>query len=358
MKQRVAVALSGGADSAIAASLLAAQGYDVIGIHLLMTRSQQAATQAERARRVATHLGIGFETMDVADSFEAGVITPFCEEYAEGRTPNPCVRCNREIKFGILLQEVLARGAELLATGHYARVATEGDRFLLQKAVDRRADQSYFLYAIPQSCLPRLAMPLGTVSRGEVRLRAAQIGLNPSESSQDICFVGERGYRSFVEKRILASPGDIVDAKGVVRGHHIGLPYYTVGQRHGLGIALGEPAYVVRLDVGMNRVMVGDADLLLARAAMVRELNWLSATPATVEFDVQARIRYRAPCTNAGVSLRTDGALVRFEDPQRAVTPGQSLVFYDGDTVLGGGIIVESLKDKADAETDSSAELG
>ena len=342
MTQRVGVALSGGADSAIAASLLLSQGYHVFGVHLLMTHSPQANLQARHAQRIASHLGIEFELIDVADTFESSVVTPFCREYALGRTPNPCVTCNREIKFGLLLQIILERGADLLSTGHYGRIGTDEGRHLLQKAADRRADQSYFLYAIPPPSLSRLVMPLGNLPRPEVRSLASQQALRPARSSQDICFVGSDDYRSFVSSRVNASPGDIVDTQGVVRGRHRGLPYYTVGQRHGLGIALGEPKYVVRLDAERNRIIVGDADALLRRTALVRQINWLLDPPAGGDFVVQAKTRYRARCTAARVSLRPDGALVYFEQPQRAVAPGQSIVFYDGDSVIGGGIIIES----------------
>lgn len=358
MTQRVGVALSGGADSAVAASLLLSQGYQVLGTHLLMTHSPQAHLQARHAQHIAARLGIPCEIVDVAETFKARVVTPFCREYAAGRTPNPCVICNREVKFGLLLQSILERGADLMATGHYVRIGMDGEHHVLHKAADHRADQSYFLYAIPPRSLPHLVMPLGNLSRREVRSLASQQALEPARSSQDICFVGGDDYRSFVASRVTASPGDIVDTQEVVRGRHRGLPYYTVGQRHGLGIALGEPKYVVRLDAESNRVVVGGADALLTRTALLRQMNWLREPPADGYFAARAKTRYRARCTAARVSLRPDGTLVYFEQPQRAVAPGQSIVFYDGDSVIGGGIIAESHRETADAEADSWTQRG
>ncbi len=356
MTKRVGVALSGGADSAIAASLLLSQGFRVLGVHLLMTRSHESDQRAEHARHIASSLGVGFEVVDIAEAFESTVITPFCREYAAGRTPNPCVTCNREIKFGLLLRTLLSRGVDLLATGHYARITAEGDRHLLQRAIDRRADQSYFLYSLPASILPRLTMPLGTISRGGVRAMALQQGLATAKSSQDICFVGAQDYRTFVARRVQATPGDIVDTQGVMVGHHRGLPYYTVGQRHGLGIALGEPKYVIHLDARLNRIVVGDAISLIAEAATLHHLTWLVEPPEGSEVLVHARTRYRARSTAAQVTLRSEEALVRFEEPQRAVAPGQSVVFYHGDTIIGGGTIAQAHREAEDAEGDSSAD--
>ncbi len=354
MTQRIGVALSGGADSAIAASLLRSRGRHVLGVHLLMTRSNEAVAHAENARLVASRLGIDFELLDIADTFAAKVIAPFCQEYAGGATPNPCVTCNRDIKFGLLLRFLLARGVEKLATGHYARITAQGDRYLLQRAVDLRADQSYFLYALPASSLPYLEMPLGEMSHSEVKALASQQGLVHSKASQDICFIGGRDYRDFVAERAQASPGDIVDADGLVLGHHRGLPFYTVGQRHGLGLALGAPRYVIHLDPRLNRIVVGDKESLMARSATLRHLTWLVDPPSDNELLVHARARYRARGTAARVLLRQDQALVHFAEPQRAVAPGQSIVFYDGDPVRGGGTIVASHREAADDETNRS----
>jgi len=349
MKERVGVALSGGADSALTASLLLSRGYSVFGLHLLLAHTNAATAQAARAGDIAHQLGMEFRVIDAADVFAATVITPFCDEYASGRTPNPCVTCNRDIKFGLLLRTALESGADKLATGHYARVVPYERRYVLRRAVDHQADQSYFLYAIDAAVLEHLVLPLGEVLRSEVRSQALQQGLIRGTSSQDICFLVGQDLRSFLAERVDATPGDIVDLEGHVRGRHDGLPFYTVGQRHGLGIALGSPAYVVRLDARRNRVVLGTADNLLSASARLRHVRWL-VQPEGDEFPAQARVRYRARCTSAHVTLTESEALVRFLEPQRAVAPGQSVVLYDGDTVLGGGVVTETFAKGNDAE--------
>ena len=349
MKERVGVALSGGADSALTASLLLSRGHSVFGLHLLLAHTSAAEAQAARAGDIAHQLGMEFRVIDAADVFAASVIAPFCQEYSAGRTPNPCVTCNRDIKFGLLLRTALESGADKLATGHYARVVPHERRYVLRRAVDHQADQSYFLYAIDAAALEHLVLPLGEVLRSEVRSQALQQGLIRGKSSQDICFLVGQDLRSFLAERVDATPGDIVDLEGHVRGRHDGLPFYTVGQRHGLGIALGTPAYVVRLDARRNRVVLGTADALLSASARLRHMRWLVQPEGDV-FPAQARIRYRARCTSAQVTLKVSEALVRFLEPQRAVAPGQSVVFYDGDTVLGGGVVAETFARVHDAD--------
>jgi tRNA-specific 2-thiouridylase len=222
-------------------------------------------------------------------------------------------------------------------------------RHELRRAVDHQADQSYFLYAIDAAVLEHLVLPLGDLLRSEVRSQALQQGLIRGKSSQDICFLVGQDLRSFLAERVDATPGDIVDLEGRVLGRHDGLPFYTVGQRHGLGIALGTPAYVVRLDARRNRVVLGTADALLSASARLQDVRWL-VQPERDEFPAQARIRYRARCTSAQVTLKESEALVRFLEPQRAVAPGQSVVFYDGDTVLGGGVVAETFARVHDAD--------
>jgi tRNA-uridine 2-sulfurtransferase len=334
----VGIALSGGADSALAAWQLLSRGVRVVGFHLMLSHSADAAAQLSSAQMVAERLGIELHTIDAADVFACSVVAPFCAEYAVGRTPNPCITCNREVKFGLLLREARARGAEALATGHYAQVGTRGDVPVLRCAEDEQSDQSYFLYAIAMEALPLLTFPLGEMMRGDVREMARLRGLALGRPSQDICFLEGRNYRSFIAGRVRLSPGDIVDLRGNVRGHHEGLPFYTIGQRHHLGIALGEPAYVVHLDAANNRVVVGTAADLKAESTSLTQVRWL-VPPAGKSVSVQARIRYRSRLVPAQVALSEDGAYVRFAKPQRAVAPGQSIVFYEGDTVLGGGVV-------------------
>ena len=338
----VGIALSGGADSALAAWQLLSGGTRVVGFHLTLSHTTDAVAQLSAAKAVAARLGIELHVIDAADRFACSVVAPFCAEYAAGRTPNPCVPCNREVKFGLLLREARARGAEALATGHYAQVGVQGDMPVLRCAEDRQADQSYFLYAIDAGSLPYLTFPLGGMMRGDVREMACGRGLATGRPSQDICFLEGRNYRSFVARRVEFSPGDIVDLRGNVRGHHDGLPSYTVGQRHHLGIALGQPAYVIHLDAANNRVVIGTAADLEVGAANLTQVRWL-VPPVGDPLDVRARIRYRSRLVPAKVTLSEDGAYVRFAEPQRAVAPGQSIVFYKGDTVLGGGVVAKTV---------------
>ena len=354
MTQRIGVALSGGADSALTASLLQSAGHHVFGLHLLLTHTPEAETQAAHARDVAQQLHIDFQLMDAVDAFESKVITPFCTEYASGRTPNPCVTCNRDIKFGLLLHAARERGADKLATGHYARVARRGRGYALGRAADHRADQSYFLYAVEASALEHILFPLGEMSRGDVHSLALQQELVRGRSSQDICFIGGRDYRDFLARRVHATPGDIVGVDGRVLGRHRGLPFVTVGQRHRLGIALGTAAYVVRIDPRLNTVVLGPAEQLMSEAAALRQVTW-QVQPEGDRFHAEALVRFRARRTRAQVTLTESGAAVRFMEPQRAVAPGQSVVFYDGDTVVGGGIVSETFVRASDAEPGRTA---
>ncbi len=348
MTERIGVALSGGADSALAAWKLSAQGYDVLGLHLLLTRSAESEQLVHRTTQTAGRLGIRLEILDATDAFASRVIAPFCAEYGAGRTPNPCVSCNREIKFDLLLNAARERGADRLATGHYARVGTYGGRPALLRAADRHADQSYFLYAIDAAVLDRLVLPLGEASRRDVRAWAGEQGLVSGKSSQDICFLGGRDLHSFVSQHIPVTPGEVVDVQGRVMGRHRGLAHYTIGQRHGLGIALGTPAYVVQLDSRHNRVVIGEDGDLLCEAARLRDMRW-QVPPQGVTLQAEARVRYRAQAVAATVSLDAGGATVRFERPQRAVAPGQSVVLYNNDVVLGGGVVVRTFAEACDA---------
>ncbi len=355
MTQRIGVALSGGADSAVAASLLLSQGYHVHGFHLRLTRSREAEAQEALAAKVAQSLGLPLQVVDAIACFESRVIRPFCAAYAAGCTPNPCIRCNREIKFGLLLETARGHGMDSLATGHYARVTARGGAVHLERGADPWADQSYFLYALDPSALPYLTMPLGELSRTQVRTMARESVLPTGRSSQDICFIAGRDYRAFISARVSAAPGDIVSLDGRVLGQHNGLPGYTVGQRHRLGVALGVPAYVVRLDTARSAVVVGTAADLLASEARLHQVHWLTR-PAGERFEVQARTRYRGRLAAAEVSTAGDRALVRFHEPQRALAPGQSVVFYHGETVLGGGVITEETMRAHDAEADRSTD--
>ncbi len=337
MADVVAVALSGGVDSSVAAALLRDR-YDVFGVTMQLGNDDCV----EGAWEVCHRLGIPLHVIDLERQFEDEVIGYFCGEYRRGRTPNPCVVCNRRIKFGRLLEEAVRLGAAFLATGHYARVDKAGDRYRLLKAVDRGKDQSYFLYCLGQHELGRILFPLSEHTKDEVRAIAADMGLPTSSAreSQEICFVPGNDYRRFLRGCLSPRPGRIVDIDGAVVGRHDGVAGYTVGQRHGLGIASGERRYVVGIDADANTVVVGPEDALWSRGLLAGDVRFVSGEAPQGEIAVEARIRYRAAEAPATVSRRGELWEVRFENPQRAVAPGQSVAFYRGDEVLGGGIII------------------
>jgi tRNA-specific 2-thiouridylase len=340
------VALSGGVDSATAAALLVEAGHRVVGITMrLYDASGTSASiggrccgprDVEDARRVAAHLDIPFYVANYEDEFSARVVADFVDEYARGRTPNPCVRCNQHIKFTPLLRRARALGAGALATGHYARII-DGR---LARARDARKDQSYFLFNMPP-VLDFVRFPLGELTKEEVRAHARRLGLPNADKpeSQEICFVPDGDYAGFVAARASAAPGEIVDESGRVVGQHDGVHRFTVGQRRGLRVAAGEPRYVVSVDALTRRVTIGPAASLDRRAVMVDDVQWSAGAP---DEPVRARvqIRYRHEARPAWV--RPAGptrAEVEFDDAERAPAPGQAAVFYDGDAVLGGGFI-------------------
>ena len=331
MKSTVAVALSGGADSAVAAHVLLSTGHRVLGIHYVLNNDSHAQTQRERAEAVARHLGVILDVREATGLFESLVITPSREEYRAGRTPNPCVVCNRTVKFGALLDHAIGMGADQMATGHYARIGLRDGRSTLMRAVDGHADQSYFLYSIEPHALECVLFPLGSMQRREVSSIAAREGLVAGKSSQDICFDVFPG----TEER----SGDVVDLDGHIVGRHRGLSSFTIGQRRGLGIATGSPLYVVRVDAEQNEVVVGSEKDLVCRAATIRDVRWLAGHPPSSGQEVQAKVRYRAKSTPARVLTDDLATIVVFDEPQRAVAPGQSVVIYDGEEVLGGGIV-------------------
>ena len=354
---RVFVAMSGGVDSSTAAYLLKKEGYDVSGITMVVGPCEDNAScqgclppAVEDARKVARQLGIPHYTCDFRDVFEKNVINYFCREYLEGRTPNPCVICNKTIKFQVLLQKALSLGAEYLATGHYVRVSyDEGrGRWLLKRGLDLSKDQSYVLYNLRQEQLPLLKFPLGVYRKQEVREIAVHAGLPVAEKeeSQEICFIPGNDYRSFLTERFpkAAQPGIIYDTKGKPVGKHRGVAFYTIGQRHGLNLALGYPAYVVKLDPVRNAVIVGKRDELLSGGLVAGDVNFIAIESLDRPYPAQVKIRYNSKAVPAVISPAEDGEVrVEFLQPQRAVTPGQAVVFYEDDIVLGGGIIKSPL---------------
>ena len=363
MTERIVVAMSGGVDSSVAAALLVEQGHDVIGITLQLwgrdvcvssgTRLCCSVRDALDARTVARRLGIPHETLELAEVFRSRVIDYFVDGYRRGLTPNPCIACNDHIKFGALLEHAGRRSAGLVATGHYARAALDADagRYTLARAVDESKDQSYVLFNLSQAQLSQVRFPLGGMRKTEVRGLAQRLGLATAEKpdSQDVCFVRDRNKDGFLRRELGAGdePGPITDLEGNTLGTHRGLLGYTIGQREGLGIAVGRPLYVVALDQPNNRLVVGPQQALLERLLRAERVNWLSIPPPERPIRALAKIRSRHEGGMARVIPLEEGAArVEFDEPQLAITPGQAVVFYGDDLVLGGGWISQ---DKGDA---------
>ena len=348
---KIAVAMSGGIDSSVAAALLKQQGHEIFGITMnLCSRIEKNAGVHEDAAAVALHLGIPHHGANLAHEFHELIIEDFISEYIDGKTPNPCARCNRFIKFGLLLNEALKLGADFLATGHYARITVDQDGGRhLRIALDTRKDQSYFLYALPSQNLEYVMFPLGDIeSKDETRRLARKFGLPTSEKkdSQEICFIPDDDYVSYLERyaQLKMVRGDIIHLNGTILGKHNGAHRYTVGQRKGLGVAWTEPLYVVHIDAEKNVVVVGEAPFLYSDGLIGSDLNWLVAPPPR-HASLTCKIRYRhqpVPCRIT--ILEEERFSVQFDKPVRAITPGQSVVFYDRDEVLGGGIIISSTK--------------
>jgi len=344
-KGKVAVALSGGLDSSASALLLKEAAYEVMGIHMRLWDSPHSEYQAHRAEDICRILNIPYYQVDLQKEFESCVVDYFYREYQQGRTPNPCVACNQHIKFGLLLDKALSLGADYLATGHYARVEHSRDGHRLLKAADTSRDQSYFLYTLTQERLGRVLFPLGEHSRDEAKQMAKQAGLpTATRSSQDICFISQKNYGAFLNRRFSTLPGDIVDNRGKILGQHRGIAFYTIGQRHGLGLASGKPLYVVRIEPESNRIVLGHEKELYSQKLTTYKLNWISGKAPRQPITAQARIRYKAKEAEASLFFRNDSVNVNFAQPQKAVTPGQAIVFYNMDEVLGGGIIEQMQK--------------
>jgi tRNA-specific 2-thiouridylase len=355
-RKTVVVAMSGGVDSSTTAALLVERGYRVIGLMMrLWSESGEGDNRfannrccspeaVSDARGVCQALGIPFYLLNFEDVFKKHVVDFFLDGYARGVTPNPCLQCNRKVKFGELLDRALALGADYLATGHYARVRESNGMFQLLKGVDPNKDQSYALSVLNQSQLARALFPLGEHAKSETREMARRFGLRVAEKheSQDLCFISDGDYRSFLKRNTpsVLRAGEVVDTRGNVLGQHEGLAMYTIGQRKGLGIATGQPMYVVGLDAVQNRVVVGKAAELGKRELVAGGMNWIAGEPPRGEIRVMAKIRYRATET-AATAIPLDGARARvvLHQPLRDITPGQAVVLYDGDVCLGGGII-------------------
>jgi len=358
---RILVAMSGGVDSSLTAALLTRAGYQCVGVNM---RTHQAVPPSARApgrqtccspedardaRAAADVAGLPFYVLDLEKEFEQAVIAPFVRDYVSGRTPNPCVLCNNSLKLGVLLHKAQAWGCDYVATGHYVRVAenTATGRMELRRAADRARDQSYYLFGLRQDQLRRLVCPLGNFTKPQVRALARELGLavHDKPDSQEICFIPDNNYAAFVSNRLSrpAARGKFVDIHGNVLGEHKGLIHYTVGQRKGLGLSLGKPVYVIRIDAENNTVVLGEEKDVYSASLTAYDLNWIAIDFLDKPLRVKAKIRYSANEAEAVIAPIEGGRVrVDFDKPQRAVTPGQSVVFYDGDIVVGGGIIEKS----------------
>ncbi len=338
---RVFVGMSGGVDSSLTAALLVEQGYDVTGVYMKNWTQDMPglkcpwAEDLADAKRVAVRLGIDFEVFDFENEYRHKVVDYMIDEYRAGRTPNPDIMCNQEVKFKLFLDAALERGADMIATGHYAVV----EHGVLKLAKDQNKDQTYFLYRVTGEALGRTLFPLGGYTKPEVRAMAAERGLVTANKpdSQGICFVGQIGIRDFLSQYVQTEPGDIIDEdSGVKVGRHDGAIFYTLGQRHGLDVGGGLPYYVVGKDMDKNEVYVSrklSDEALWREEVRLTDIHWINDVPSSS--DVQVRVRHRAPLVPATLQ----GQSLQLKEPQRAVAAGQSIVIYDGDTCLGGGIV-------------------
>ena len=351
MKPKTAVAISGGVDSLMAACLLKEQGQDVVGIHFItgFETAQSYAPKPQTANRpnildIGKQLGIPIEVIDIRIEFQEKIVDYFTQTYKTGQTPNPCMRCNPIIKFGRIQSHARRLGAQKLATGHYARIIEDSSgNFHLFKGLDNRKDQSYFLARLTQRQLENASLPLGEFEKSAVKKMVSQRGLRPvtREESQDVCFIKNTSYGEFLgtQKGFQSKPGLIENVNGQVIGEHSGLHLYTIGQRRGINCPAAAPYYVIRLDTERNCLIVGSKQDLMSSECKVVEINWIGKAPS-LPIDVDTRVRYRSKETASKIFPQGKStALVRFKNPQAALTPGQGAVFYRGDEILGGGWI-------------------
>jgi len=349
--QKVVAALSGGVDSSVAAALLQQQGYEVIGLTLRLWTDPAhppASSSETAARAAAERLGIPLHVVDLTETFHQNVVQFFLDGYAAGVTPNPCVHCNRLVKWGVMLEQAQALGADFLATGHYARKRTAEDgRIELVRALDHSKDQTYVLHVLTQDRLARALFPVGDYPKAAIRSLARNFDLPAAtrRESQDLCFLAGEDYRDFIRRNApqIARPGLIVTRDGKILGEHQGLAYYTIGQRKGLNVSSRLPLYVLAKESATNTLVVGLEDELGSSELEVKEVNWISGAAPAAPFRAEVKTRYTAKEARALVTPLADGsrAQVRFDAAQRDITPGQAAVFYNGELVLGGGLIVE-----------------
>ncbi|MDU6335258.1 tRNA 2-thiouridine(34) synthase MnmA [Clostridium sporogenes] len=354
MKKKVLVGMSGGVDSSVAAYLLKEQGYEVIGVTMQIWQDDEEFIEKEGgccslsavadARRVANKIGIPFYVMNFKDAFKRNVIDYFVDEYMEGRTPNPCIACNKFIKFSSFLDKAMAMGINYVATGHYAIIEKQKDRYIIKKSEDDKKDQTYALYNLTQFQLERTLMPCGQYKKSEIREIAKNIGLrvHNKKDSEEICFIPDNDHGRYIKNRFpnKVRQGNFVDKQGNVLGKHKGIVYYTIGQRKGLGIAFGKPMYVVDINPFKNEVVLGTIEDLLNTELIAKDINYIPFDTLKEPMEVEAKIRYSQIPSKAIITPIDDSRVrVDFHEKQRAITKGQSVVFYKDDLLIGGGII-------------------
>ncbi|ENK0839713.1 tRNA 2-thiouridine(34) synthase MnmA [Clostridium botulinum] len=354
MKKKVLVGMSGGVDSSVAAHLLKEQGYEVIGVTMQIWQDDEEFIEKEGgccslsavadARRVANKIGIPFYVMNFKDAFKRNVIDYFVDEYMEGRTPNPCIACNKFIKFSSFLDKAMDMGIDYVATGHYAIIEKQKDRYIIRKSEDDKKDQTYALYNLTQFQLERTLMPCGQYKKSQIREIAKDIGLrvHNKKDSEEICFIPDNDHGRYIKNRFpnKAREGNFVDKQGNVLGKHKGIVYYTIGQRKGLGIAFGKPMYVVDINPFKNEVVLGSIEDLLNTELVAKDINYIPFDTLKEPMEVEAKIRYSQIPSKAIITPIDDGRVrVNFHEKQRAITKGQSVVFYKDDLLIGGGII-------------------
>lgn len=344
-RKKVAIGMSGGVDSSVAASVLLESGYDVIGINMLLWQNKNAVSND--AKTVCDRLGIKLHTLDFCDEFSKSVIDYFTDEYIKGRTPNPCIVCNKLLKFDAMAKAAKALGADYIATGHYAKIekCEETGRYILKRATADKKDQTYALYSLNQEQLSHLLLPLGDFeNKDKVREYAKEHGLVTADKpdSQEICFIPDNDYSEFIKRRTGNVPkeGNFVDKDGNILGIHKGIINYTVGQRKGLGIAFGKPMFVTHIDAEKNEVVLGEQGTEFSDTLYADRVNFIPFDKLSGPMRVKAKVRYAANPADCTVSDEGERIKVVFDEPQRAITPGQAVVFYDGDIVVGGGTIL------------------